>query len=630
VDTKIALDAGAGAEATGPVRRAGRLAVRSFDTALSGAVGTLLAVLVVVALFQVLMRYGFNQPALWPEEVIRWSFLWLVFLGTALAVRGGDHIRIDALANALPGRFSTISEVVVAALTALALGSLVVQGYAYATQTTVLSASLGLTLMGAYLAVPVGSALAVINLARKPVHGAPRWVSTTVVIVAALLAWPIDQLPLTMFAGLNTSVLLLVASFALIAMGVPIAYAMLLGSFVTFWANGLPTIVVVTRLSSMVFDNYTLVAVAFFLFMGSLMNVGGITSALVRAASALVGHWRGGLAQVNIATSLLMGGLSGSSSADTASVTKTLVPEMERQGYTRAYACSVTASSSLIANLLPPSIMLIIYASLARTSVGALFMAGVIPAFIITGSLVATVWLTSKLQRHAPTPQPRAPLREIIRAVGYALPGLALPVMILGALRMGVVTPTEAGALAALYTLLLGIFVYRTVTPRRLITGVGESGRQTSAVLILVACTAPAAWLLTTDGAPQAFAQAMSGLTDHYVVFMLMLLLLLLAAGLPLEAAPAMVILVPILLPITGAAGIHPIHLGVIMTLALMIGSLTPPVGALTFITASIADIPVVAVFRALFVFEVALILALLVISFVPQTAMWLPGLFGY
>jgi tripartite ATP-independent transporter DctM subunit len=603
---------------------------RRLDDLVALVTGMLLVAMTGATLLQVVMRYAFDSPLLWPEEFARWCFVWIVFLGGALVVRYGEHIRIDILREAIPRSARAPLELLTTGLTALALGILTLFGIDQAANTTVLSNNFHISKAYLFLAVPVGSVLTLVNLARRPNEGVPIWISAGVVLAAGLGAFLVSVLPLDLLSEASPTAIVLAASITLMALGMPIAYAMVLAAFLAFIAADLPSVVVVSQLTGTIFDNFILLAIPFFLLMGAFMNVGLVTRSLVTLASALVGHWRGGLGQVNILTSTMMGGLTGSSTADAAAVAKTLIPEMKRHGYNPAFACAITSASSLIPTMIPPSISFLLYASLASVSVGALFMAGIVPGLLIALALMITVAVLSRGGRYASASADRVPVRTTLRALGIATPALALPVLILGSLRGGVVTPTEAGAVAALYALALGAFVYRAVRIKHVASAISQSVRETSGVLLLIAGSAPVAWLLIIERVPQTVADGLGGIADNKIAFLLLLNLFLLVIGLPLEAGPAMIILVPILLPITTAVGIDPIHLGVIMVLNLMIGSLTPPVGVLAFVPAAIAKVPIMAAFAALVVMTLVLIGVLLILTFVPQLSLWLPQRVGF
>lgn len=601
-----------------------------FDRILAGVIALLVLVIVLVTTAQVVMRYVFASPLPWPEEVALWSYLWLVMLGIAAVTRSGGHIRVDAVIARLPRPGHVAAELFVVVLTALSFALLARLGLKLANGTTMVTINLKIAYSLLYLAVPFGAVLSLINLMRAPVQLASRRGVIAAVLAGIMLAVPTTLWLGSILEGFNPTMLGLGLLVLFIVIGVPIAHALVLGAYAAFQAGGLPDVVIANHFASTMATNFVLLAIPFFVLMGAFMNAGGVTRALIDTANALVGHWRGGLAQVNILTSALMGGLSGSSSADTAMTTKTLVPQMERSGYDRSFACAITASSSITANLIPPSITLLIYASLASQSVGALFMAGIVPGIFYVVVLMATVGLLARTRSFKVAVAERVAWRSRGRILARALPALALPLVIVTLLRGGAVTPTEAGAIASIYALLVGVLVYGGLSGRGVWDGICETGREVSVILFLIAASAPMAWLIVAEGVPQDLAASLGAAISDPRVMILGLVLLMVVVGLFLEPAPAMVILVPVMLPIAKTVGIDPVHLGVVVVTTVMVGQLTPPVGGLVFITASLARLPVFSVFWALRWIYIALAFIIAALALIPSISLSLPHALGF
>nr|NLD39669.1 TRAP transporter large permease subunit [Actinomycetales bacterium] len=605
-------------------------ALRLFDRAIDSATAVLLIGMVSVSILQVFMRYVMHSPLAWPEEMSRWAFLWLVMLGCVTVTRRGSHIRMALFVHLLPARTRPHTDLLGIALSATALGLVGYLGLRVMAQTTGISINGGFSYRWLYLALPVGAALSLLNLLRSDVVGVRRASVYGSVAIGVGLAYVVLELVgLSYLVVFDPTTLSLVASMAFLALGAPVAHALLLGATIAFEAGGLPDVVVANHFASQVSTNFTLLAIPFFIFMGALMNAGGITSAIIDLALRLVGHLRGGLGQVNIATSTLLGGLSGSSSADSAMVAKLLVPPMERAGYPRAFAAALTAMGSITTTLIPPSISFLLYASLAGVSVGALFMAGIVPGLIFAGSLMIAVWFLAGRVYRGIRAEERSPWSARGRAFLGALPALLLPLGILMLLRGGAVTATEAGAVASLFALILGLAVYRKASLRSTWEAAKESANDTAVILFLLAASAPLAWLLIAEQIPVKVAQSLEGIESH-AVLMTLIVLFLLVIGLVLEPPPAMVLVVPILAPIAQAAGIDLIWLGVVLVLTIMLGQITPPVGGLMFIAAGVSRAKVAAVFweaRWLYI-PVAVVLALLM--FIPQLSLWLPQALGF
>jgi C4-dicarboxylate transporter DctM subunit len=347
------------------------------------------------------------------------------------------------------------------------------------------------------------------------------------------------------------------------------------------------------------------------------MNAGGITARLIALATHVVGHLRGGLGQANVVTNTLLAGVSGSSTADASAITKLMVPEMEKRGYDRAFGCALTAASATLANLIPPSLGLIIYAALASVSVGALFVATIVPGLMTAAALAAVVWIVSRRRGYGGD-LPRSGAGVRLQALALALPALALPVVIVGGVRFGVFTATEAGAIALAVAVATGAAVYRRLTAAGFWAALREATSDTVAVAVIIAAAAPFAWVLTAEQVPQKVAAAIASAGGGPVVAVLLVLLLLLVVGLFMEMIAAMVILVPILVPVMRAAGVDAVQFGIVLVLALVIGALTPPLGVLVFTTARVGRVGVAPVFAAVIPFVGAMVLVLLAVAFVP------------
>lgn len=611
-----------------PVAR--RSWLRAVDRLIDGAGAVLLALMVVVTAVQIVMRYAFNAPLPWPEEVSRWAFLWLVMLGCVTVTRLGSHIRMTMLVHRLPSSTRPYTDLLGIGLSAAALGFIGYLGVGLMNDTTAISVNLGISYSWLYLAVPVGAVLSLLALVRARVAGLSRWWVVVAVVLGLCFALFIGLFAArSILVIFDTTTIALAACLLLMALGAPIAHALLLGSVIAFEAGGLPDLVVANNFASSISTNFVMLAIPFFVLMGALMNASGITSALIRVAVAFVGHWRGGLGQVNIATSTLLGGLSGSSSADTAMVAKTLVRPMEKSGYSREFASAVTATASITATLLPPSISFLLYASLAGVSVGAIFMAGVIPGLLYAALLMIAIWWLSGRGPHAVAAGQKAPWRERLVSLGYAVPAFVLPIGILLMLRAGVVTATEAGAAASILALVLGFLVFRQLNGAGTWAALLESSRDTAIIMFLLAASGPLAWLLIAEKVPAELASLLAGV-ENTTLLMVGIVVFLLLVGLILEPPPAMVLVVPILAPLAEAAGLDLIQLGVVLVLTIMIGQLTPPVGGLVFIAASITKSKVGQVFwetRWLYI-PMGIVLALLVL--VPALSLGLPALLGY
>lgn len=419
----------------------------------------------------------------------------------------------------------------------------------------------------------------------------------------------------------------------------PIGFALAGASLFTLaWLTDTPLQIGAQRIVAGI-SPFPLLAIPLFVLTGGLMNEGGITRRLLDLADAVVGRLRGGLAQTNILSSLLFGGLSGSAVADVSSLGRVLIPAMQRRGYRPGYAASVTAVSALLSPILPPSITLIVYGIVSGASIGELFFAGIGPAILFTVLLMGFVHfgvrrfgltsdavdeLTGEVDPEAGK-TPRDEIPNFFPALLRGLPALLLPVLILVGIRGGFFTPTEAAAMAVVFSLFIGLFVYRELDRERLVRAVRESARLIGLIMLVLSAAQLYSWVLSSGRVPQSIAAAMTGFTDNAVLLLLLLNLLLLVIGMFIEANAALIIIVPILLPVAVAAGIDPVHLGIIIVVNLGIGLITPPVGLTLLLSAELAGISNLSAIRAMVPFFLVAAVFLLVISFVPAISLWIP-----
>jgi tripartite ATP-independent transporter DctM subunit len=410
------------------------------------------------------------------------------------------------------------------------------------------------------------------------------------------------------------------------ATGVPIAFAMLAAALVWFVAGAsYPLPVYAQRVISGV-ESVPLLAIPFFILAGGLMNASGMTDRLLRFAAALVGSWTGGLGQVNVLMSMFMGGISGSATADLANDCKTLVPAMERRGYPKEFSIALSMSSATITAVLPPSIGLIIYAFITNTSVGRLFLAGVVPGLIMTAAmmvLVAVVARQQGYQRHT-TPFSRS---EFVAASRAGWMALLLPLVIIGGIRFGVFSATEAGVVAAAYAFFIGVIVYRTIKIRELPEILITAATQTAIVLFIIAAAQPLGWLFGLDQIPEKLAEALTAAVGSNPVLLLLTInVLLIVLGAAIDPSPLMLLIVPVLLPAVVAAGVDPVHFGIIVNLNLLIGAMSPPEGGLLFTAMAITKVRMGPLSRALIPFFLLLIGLLLLFTLVPALSLALPN----
>ena len=385
--------------------------------------------------------------------------------------------------------------------------------------------------------------------------------------------------------------------------------------------------VLVTQMFMNGMDQFLLLAIAFFFLAGELMNRGGITRRIVDFASALVGHFKGGLAQVNVVSSLFFSGISGSAVADTAAVGSVMIPSMKRKGYSAGFAAAITQCSSVVGPIIPPSIPIIVYAVLAEQSVGAMFLAGIVPGILIGLCLMTAVAIIAR--RRDFESSARVPMGDVVRTGAQASVALLTPVIIVGGILGGVMTATEAGAMACLYAFLTGAFYFRELDVRGFYTGLVQAAQGTAMILVIVGASTLFAWIVADLRLSKAVGDAIFAVSENPLIFLLLVNIFVLIIGLFLDPLAALVILVPLLLPNAVEMGISPVHFGIVIVFNLMISLTTPPVGFLIYLSAHIAIERPERVMRESLPFVAALFVALILLTYVPFLTTFLPDFFA-
>lgn len=425
-----------------------------------------------------------------------------------------------------------------------------------------------------------------------------------------------------MIVGLTFALLLV-----LLFINAPVFVAILGSSIFYFVANNSLSWMMVVQRTISGLESIPLLAVPFFVMAGVFMNYTGITSRMIRFAEVLTGHMPGGLAQTNVVLSTLMGGLSGSSLADAAMQSKILVPEMEKRGYGKAFSSAVTGASALITPIIPPGIALIIYGFVGNVSIGRLFLAGVVPGVMTCLFMMVAVHFISKRRGYLPIYERRAGIREVFRAFREASWALFLPVVIVGGIRFGVFTPTEAGSIAILYALVLGTIVYREMTLKDLKTGLIETVTTTASIMLIIAAASSFAWILTWERVPQITANWVLSIVSSPGMFLFLINIFLLIVGMFIEGNAAMLVLIPIFMPMVQALGINDVHFGMVFIFNMAVGSLTPPMGTVMFTTCSITGAKIGDYIRESVPFYLVLLFCLILITYMPQISLFLPDL---
>jgi len=423
--------------------------------------------------------------------------------------------------------------------------------------------------------------------------------------------------------------LALVAITVLAFLGLPIGHSMIAGSILYLLLAGQDMGTVAEQLLNGMYSNYIILSVPLFILAAEFMNIGSMTERLMAFCNALVGRFRGGLAHVNILQSIIFAGMSGSAIADAAGTGRMMQVIMTQGGrYTPSYAAAVTAASSVIGPIIPPSIPMVLYALVSDASIGYLFLGGVVPGLLMAASQMAIVAVTAR-RKNFPVEKP-VPLRKIPRITWEAFPSLMMPVVLLGGIYSGIMTPTEAAAVAAAYALIISAGLYRSVSWRDFYTSLAVSARTTASIGMLIAGSLVFNYVVTIENIPEGVKVLLSTWELSPTGFLILVNVLLLLLGCVLEGTAILLIVVPVFIPTAQALGIDLVHFGVVVVVNIMIGLITPPYGLILFIMANISGEPLRDIVRDTLPFLFAMIVALAIMTFVPETVLWLPRMFGY
>ncbi|MGW9232082.1 TRAP transporter large permease [Pseudorhizobium sp. NPDC055634] len=420
-----------------------------------------------------------------------------------------------------------------------------------------------------------------------------------------------------------------VAITILAFLGLPIGLAMLAGSTLYLFLVGADMGIVAEQFLNGMYSNYVILAVPLFILAAEFMNVGSMTERLLTFCNVLVGRFRGGLAQVNVVQSIIFAGMSGSAIADAAGSGRMMQNMMTRGGrYTPSYAAALTAVTSVIGPIIPPSIPMIIYALVSDASIGYLFLAGMVPGLLMAGLQMMQVAITAR-RKNFPVEDP-VPMREIPRITIRAFPALMMPVVLLGCIYSGITTPTEAAAIAAAYALVISVLLYRSITFKDFYGSLYTSAKSSASIGMLIAGALVFNYVVTIENIPDSLRVMLTGMELTPVTFLILVNIVLLLLGCVLEGTAILLIIVPVFIPTAQALGIDLVHFGVVVVVNIMLGLVTPPYGLLLFIMTNISGSPVRDIIRDALPFLFWMVVSLIFITFVPDSVLWLPRLFGY
>ena len=418
--------------------------------------------------------------------------------------------------------------------------------------------------------------------------------------------------------------------FVLMLAGTPIAYALGITSVLSFVKMGIPEMFMLAPQKFFAgIDMFALMAMPFFILAGDIMNRTNITNKLVNFANTLVGHIRGGLAHVNIIVSIFFAGLTGSAVSDTAALGTMLIPAMVEDGYDKDFSAAITASSSIIGPIIPPSIIAVIYGSLMNVSIAGLFAAGIVPGILVGLGLMIAAAVISK-KRDYPKKENKPTAKEVAISFKEAIIPLLMPVIILGGILTGIFTPTEAAAVAVLYALVIGFFVYKNLELKDIPKSLYEMVKSSGNVFIILSSAAILGWILTNEQIPQLVGTMILNITENKFLVLLLINVFLLILGMFMDMTAALIILGPILHPLAVELGVHPLHFGIIMIVNLNIALMTPPLGACLFVASGISNLSIEEISKEILPLLGIEFLVLLIITYIPQISMFLPKILGF
>lgn len=410
--------------------------------------------------------------------------------------------------------------------------------------------------------------------------------------------------------------------------GIPIGFSIGITALVGMYLLEVPLQLAIIKYFSGL-DIFSFMAIPFFVLAGELMNIAGITKLLVDLADVFVGRIRGGLAQITIVSSAIFASITGSATSAVSTLGTTMVPQMDKKGYDKDFSCGVIAAASVLGPIIPPSILMIILASITGISVGALFLSGILPGLLFVLALMVPTWLIAR-KRNYPTREERFPFKIIVLKLSKSLPALAMPVIILGGVFAGIFSVTEASAVAVAYAFLFGLITNPKNFTRQLYGAVSRSIMVSVMILTVIGAAGMLSWVLAADMVAQKIVETFLEISRSPYVFLLLLNIFYLVVGCLMEPGAAILITVPLLLPLAKAVGIHPVHFGLIIVLNLSIGFITPPVGLCLHVLCGITKVPLERVAKSVFPFLIMQLLALLLVTYIPFFAMALPRFFGF
>ncbi len=560
--------------------------------------------------------------AVWTEETSRYVFIWTTYLAIPLAIKHRTNIRVDVVYSKLSPKLQGISWIVVDVCMLVLASTIFYNGAKYIEMQFTypqVTAALRIPYYIPYFILPLGFGLMAIRIIEDLFSQmAQTGIKGTII---GVLFTGILFLPVILWEDSNAIVLLFGYFILFLFIGIPIAFSLGIAALMTVLGAGTLPVDYVAGVAFTAIDNFPIMAIPFFIAAGVFMGAGGLSHRLLNLADELLGGLTGGMALASIATCMFFAAISGSGPATVAAIGAITIPAMVSRGYDKMFAAAVVASAGAIGVMIPPSNPFVVYGVTAQTSVGDLFIAGIIPGVFTGLVLMAITYIIARRKGWRGETRERS-IATIGRAAWHAKWAILVPVIVLGGIYGGIMTPTEAAAIAAMYGLIIGLFVYKELTLKSLWSSTLESANMSSVIIMLMAMATIFGNIMTLEQIPEQIAQIILGLTQNPIIILLLINVLLLWVGTFMEALAAIVILTPILLPLAIKLGMDPIHFGVIMVVNLAIGFITPPVGVNLFVASGIAKAKIGDIAKASLPFLVAMLVVLLLITYIPQISL--------
>lgn len=600
---------------------------RLVSTGAQIAIVAFMAGMTALIFLQVVCRYVLNNALGWSEELCLILLIWTVFLGSVVVARNSQWICIDALIVLLPDRVKEHLRVLTNCASIVFCVMLIKQGMnLVSVQKGMLTAALEISWAWAYVSVPIGSFLLCLQIVGTTIQDLRKTPSSFLsVLTVGLILFVGSTISPSSLSHLGSPLSMFVTMLLLFFIGMPVGIALGLTSLIFLLAKREGILTAIPQNMVWGVNSFALMAMPFFLLAGELMNKGGITEKLVRFASTLVGHIRGGLGHVAVVANLIMAGMSGSEVADAAATGSILIPSMTRKGYHPGFAAAIIASASVIGPIFPPSIPFVIFGALANASVLKLFLGGVVPGVIMALFLMGACYLVAR--KKAYPREERASGKSILLSFRDSFAAFLMPLIILSGMLLGIFTPTEAADVAVVYAFALGIAAYRELNGKKVFEALSTVAVMTSGIMYIVASATVIGFIAAREQIPQVLAEFLFSLGKNPWVVLTVINIILLILGCFISSIPIMLIMIPILAPVTKSLQIDPIHFGVMFSLNVMLGLNTPPFGMAMFIVCKIAGISILEFTKNWWPFFVALLLVLIMITYLPGVVVWLPTL---